>query len=332
VADVSGALQIMHEENVVHCDIKPANILIRARTDEAVLCDFGLAAIIDQNGPVGGSAFFTAPEVFRGAACPASDVYSLAATLIYSVAGTDTSAFPAIGKAYVPSDEVLEVFPTSLQSFLRRSLSVDPKQRPELSEFARHARTYLNQSLLDQLASDVGDQSRSGGSSVLRIECIASPNSESERACDSRMLKSRPVRDLKKITPSSVCVKTGERVKIRVTADRSGYLTVLNVGPTGNLNILEENLWVGASGGKWECETVVEPPTGRERIFAIWTENPFSASESSQSGNLPIEHFARDSTGPARRATRDLVRIDKSARTQREMSRSVAVIEIDHVG
>lgn len=332
IADVSGALATMHSENVVHCDIKPANILIRSKTDEAVLCDFGLASIIGQKGPTGGTPLFSAPEVFMGVPCPASDVYSLAATLIYAVARTELPQSFPIGKAYIPTDDVLDAFPTSLEVFLRNCLSPDPKKRPSLDEFAEHARTNLNQSILDQLTFDLSQNSTSTGPCIVTIECIASPNKSVARRSDSRNLNSRAVRDLKKVIPSSLQAKTGEHVLIRVTANQIGYLTILNVGPSGNLNVLEENLPVTAPGKNWECETILAPPQGRERVFAIWTKTPFIRTADLRDETLPKEGSLDDTKSLPRRATRDLVRIDQSARSHQEKEKSVAVVEIEHVG
>lgn len=47
-------------------------------------------------------------------------------------------------------------------------------------------------------------------------------------------------RDMKKVPPSldQVVLRTGDRVRIQVSADRPGFLTVLDVGPAGNLNLL----------------------------------------------------------------------------------------------
>ena len=45
---------------------------------------------------------------------------------------------------------------------------------------------------------------------------------------------------MKKVPPSpdQVRLRTGDRVRVEVSANRPGFLTVFNVGPTGNLNLL----------------------------------------------------------------------------------------------
>lgn len=331
IADVAGALAMIHSEDIVHCDIKPANILIRSKSDEAVLCDFGLASIVGQEGPKGGTPLFTAPEVFVGKPCPESDVYSLAATLIYAVAKDQLPHSFPIAQAYNPSDEVLAPFTTSLAIFLRSCLSPQPSRRPSLAKFAERTRADLNQSMLDQLTFDLSQDSSVAAPGIVSIECIALSNHNLVRKAESGNLSFRPVRDLKKVLPSSLRAKTGERVLIRVTANQVGHLTILNVGPTGNLNILEENLPVTTPGTHWECETVLAPPQGQERVFAIWTKQPFVRSMDLQDEPLDYDALFDGARSLSRRATRDLVRIDQSARSQQVKQKSVAVVEIEHV-
>jgi DNA-directed RNA polymerase specialized sigma24 family protein len=48
----------------------------------------------------------------------------------------------------------------------------------------------------------------------------------------------RSVRDLKRVPPSPdrICLRTGDRVRIEVETTSDGFVTVFNIGPTGNLN------------------------------------------------------------------------------------------------
>ncbi len=82
-------LHYLHHRNppVIHRDIKPSNILLTGET--LYLVDFGSVQIAHTSGTmtIVGTYGYMPPEQFGGRAQPASDLYSLGATLIYLATG-----------------------------------------------------------------------------------------------------------------------------------------------------------------------------------------------------------------------------------------------------
>jgi serine/threonine protein kinase len=89
------ALRAVHAAGVVHCDVKPANLLLD-EDGRLVLVDFGIAETVDsgpghparRTGHVIGSPAYMAPELVRGdPPQPTADLWSLGATLYAAVEG-----------------------------------------------------------------------------------------------------------------------------------------------------------------------------------------------------------------------------------------------------
>jgi serine/threonine protein kinase len=91
-------LSYLHDRNppVIHRDIKPSNILLTSdrsahQVGDIYLVDFGsVQTAVRETGTmtIVGTYGYMPPEQFSGRAFPASDLYSLGATLIYLVTGT----------------------------------------------------------------------------------------------------------------------------------------------------------------------------------------------------------------------------------------------------
>lgn len=97
ITKVGETLEYIHQKNINHLDIKPANIMIRKADDRPVLIDFGLSKQYDAEGkqtsttPTGISHGFAPLEQYKAGGVsifsPQTDVYSLAATLYYLISG-----------------------------------------------------------------------------------------------------------------------------------------------------------------------------------------------------------------------------------------------------
>ena len=79
------ALRHLRDNNVLHADIKPDNILINERLNKIKLCDLGSAMFAGGNEPTPYlvSRFYRAPEVILGLPYGTSPAQSLSFWLIY---------------------------------------------------------------------------------------------------------------------------------------------------------------------------------------------------------------------------------------------------------
>lgn len=167
LADVSDAVQSLHERGVIHRDLKPANIMVRPGrngTTSIVIVDLGLAMDTAQPGgqtltqfgtPLGTPAFM-APEQARGERSrisTRSDVYSLGAIGFLLLTGhtphdTSTSVHEAVRRVALDAPReprsLDETTPIALSAVLTKACHRDPTRRyASASELANDLRCWL---------------------------------------------------------------------------------------------------------------------------------------------------------------------------------------------
>lgn len=138
LAQVTEALDAAHRAGIVHRDVKPSNVLLDAEGC-AKLTDFGIARSADDDaltatGLVTGSPAYLAPEVATGSsASPASDVWSLGATLFHLLAGRPPYH---VGESVLSTMyRIVHEEPPRLPEFgplnevLAHTMAIDPQQR-----------------------------------------------------------------------------------------------------------------------------------------------------------------------------------------------------------
>ena len=144
IKQVAAALGSIHEQRIMHLDIKPANIMLRKNEGKPVLIDFGLSKQYDAEGnqtsstPVGISAGYAPMEQYQQGGVrefsPETDIYSLGATLYYLVTGVVPPQAAAIVDDGLP--ELPAHLSANVRNAIERSMEVQRKRRPHsIKEF-----------------------------------------------------------------------------------------------------------------------------------------------------------------------------------------------------
>jgi len=140
-AGLAEGLSAIHAAFVVHCDLKPSNVLLAQ--DGPRVIDFGIsraaeAASVTGTGLVVGSPGFMSPEQAMGGVIgPPSDVFSLGAVLAFAATGRGPfgeGSRPELAYRLVYSDPNLDQLPAELRSLVRHCLAKEPAERPTADE------------------------------------------------------------------------------------------------------------------------------------------------------------------------------------------------------
>ena len=129
------ALQYVHEQQIVHRDVKPQNMILGE--DGIVLVDFGVARELgeEDDGTIGvGTPRFMAPEVFAGGVVSTrSDVFGLAASLWTLIVGK-----PPVYADPTKLSDIAPDVPAALEQTISAGLEMIPERRvASVSAFAK---------------------------------------------------------------------------------------------------------------------------------------------------------------------------------------------------
>lgn len=138
---VAEALRYAHAQGVLHCDIKPSNLVLDPKGTVWVT-DFGLATILEaeqqgESNEIAGTLRFMAPEHIGGEQDARSDQYSLGLTLYellterpaFENGSRSTLASKILAGDLTPPREVRPDIPRDLEAIVLKSIALEPDER-----------------------------------------------------------------------------------------------------------------------------------------------------------------------------------------------------------
>lgn len=150
VAQLASALDYAHGHGIVHCDVKPSNVLLDEQ-ERLLLADFGIAHLyrpssvladatvpLTARGEVIGTPSYMAPEQFKGQYVgPAADIYALGVVLYLLTAGRlpfEGTTPVAVGMAHLRETPLSPCLhrpdlPTPAAAAILSALEKDPRRR-----------------------------------------------------------------------------------------------------------------------------------------------------------------------------------------------------------
>jgi serine/threonine protein kinase len=156
LTQLASALAASHAQNVIHRDVKPANLLVEDGSGRVVLTDFGIAGIRETSsaavtrltrlGEQLGDPRYMSPEQHRGeAVTEQTDVYGFGVVAYELLANGDPFGLDSnqdIAMAHLRREPldlriVRPDVPAPLADMLRRCLSKRPEHRPDIHQVIR---------------------------------------------------------------------------------------------------------------------------------------------------------------------------------------------------
>src|SRR5947209_4355226 len=151
VKQVADALQYVHDQGLIHRDVKPHNMLL-GKDYEVMLSDFGIAVIAQKMGyriqklqEFEGTILYAAPEQIRGRPRIASDQYALGVVVYDWLTGSCPfyGSIEEIARQHTlspppPLREKVPTTPLAVEQVVLKALAKDPNERFEsVQEFAK---------------------------------------------------------------------------------------------------------------------------------------------------------------------------------------------------
>ena len=137
IKKVGEALSYIHSKNMTHFDVKPANIMIRRSDDTPILIDFGLSKQYDNSGDATSTMLnavsqgYSPIELYNPGSLtefsPQTDVYSLAATLLFLLTGKTP---PSASDIATDGLSLPDYIPNKMKESIEVAMNYKRRERP----------------------------------------------------------------------------------------------------------------------------------------------------------------------------------------------------------
>ncbi|KAL0241021.1 hypothetical protein GEMRC1_006257 [Eukaryota sp. GEM-RC1] len=158
--DICSALKYLHSKGIYHHDIKPQNVILV--NSQVKLADFGSSNNNSATSSLQMSPKYTAPESFKKVFGSAFDVYSLG--ILFYEMFANRLAFEGMGVLEVVTakqqEHLLsfpEGFPVPISSLINKCLSVNPNERPSISDVLKEMKDIQGNIKIHELNNSIAN-------------------------------------------------------------------------------------------------------------------------------------------------------------------------------
>ena len=248
IGQIADALRYVHQEKrSCHYDVKPDNILVDYNRN-AVLIDFGISKNYDEHGnetsktPIGMSDGFSPIEQYHGIKgfSPASDVYSLGATLYYLITGQVPPSAPEITQGVeLKMDEISK----ETREIISSAMQVKSSDRPQITTLYS-ALSNRYKSMMNNISSSDSDSTitQSEENETTQTNKKSSPSQQNNQSKMVRCPKCGTLLEITNIHGNNFrvmsCPKCGTKLKMNFnTNNESDNNVSIDSAPTSTLPI-----------------------------------------------------------------------------------------------
>jgi serine/threonine protein kinase len=138
IRQIAEALKVVHQNGLLHRDVKPQNIILRSGTEQVVLIDFGIArefspGVVQTHTRIISEGYAPIEQyVPKTQRTPATDIYALAATLYTLLTGCVPITSTLRDRFPLPSPkELIPELSEAVSRAVMKGMAIEPEQRPQ---------------------------------------------------------------------------------------------------------------------------------------------------------------------------------------------------------